>query len=415
MRLTGGVTVQLRPEPQPRALTDDGRREFLAAASRVFNFDADDSGYWPAWMPLYEPDRFFGLSVDDRWISTCGAFTRRMTVPGGSVPVAAVTFVSVSPSYRRQGILRRMMTEQLEDVYRRGEPISILWASESPIYGRFGYGSAVPRLRIAGPTRLGFRPNVATEPGWVEDATRETYAAEATALHARLLSTRPGALDRGAAWWERDLFDGAGMRRGVTPLRFTLRRDAAGEVDGYALHRVSTVDGSPEVRILDLDAASDGARVTLWRYLLDLDLVGRFTAHVALDDPLRHLVTDQRAVETRLVDSIYVRLVDVGAALAARTYTTPVDVVVGVVDETLPRNTGSWRLVGGPDGAEATRSDAAPDLELDVCELGAAYLGGTSLRDLARAGLVTERTPGAVVSAARAFEGPQAPYCPDFF
>jgi predicted acetyltransferase len=135
----------------------------------------------------------------------------------------------------------------------------------------------------------------------------------------------------------------------------------------------------------------------------------------SLDDPLRHLLADPRALHARPADALWVRLVDVGRALAARRYPAPVNLVLEVRDPFCPWNDGRWSLVGHPAGAFCSRTDADPDLVLDVEALGAAYLGGTSLATLQAAGRVTEVSPGAVTQAATAFRWPVTPWCPDEF
>ena len=159
------VTEPARSEPaiphrtpphlaEPTITTVSGRDEsFATAFMRGFHepFRAED---FELEQSLVEPDRMFGHQVDGRWVSTCGSFARVMTTPGGSVPVAAVTVVTVSPGYRRRGLLREMMAHQLSAIRRRGdEPVALLWASESLIYGRFGYGRTTSRLRLSGRTR----------------------------------------------------------------------------------------------------------------------------------------------------------------------------------------------------------------------------------------------------------------------
>jgi predicted acetyltransferase len=147
--------------------------------------------------------------------------------------------------------------------------------------------------------------------------------------------------------------------------------------------------------------------------LLDLDLMTETTPFIlAPDDALLHLLVDPRAAGAQLVDNVWVRVVDVPAALAGRRYAAEVDVVLGVADAHVPDNAGAWRLRAGAFGeAACERTDAAPDLELDVRELGAAYLGGVSLASLAAAGLVVERTPGALARASAAFAWPVPPVC----
>src|SRR5665648_682387 len=161
--------------------------------------------------------------------------------------------------------------------------------------------------------------------------------------------------------------------------------------------------------VVGLDAATARA---LWGVLLDLDLMATVeTWLLALDDPLWFLLVDPRAAQPRISDNLWIRLLDVPTALAARRYTAPVDVVLEVTDERLPANAGRWRLVGGADGAQVTRANASADLSIGVRELGSAYLGGVSLAALAGAGLVTEHTPGALRQAAVAFGWPVLPVC----
>jgi predicted acetyltransferase len=409
-----------RPEPELRQVTEDQGQDYLAALIRVFHGDYQPD-HWDLDRRILEWDRCFGFVVDDRWVASTGAYTKTMTVPGGTVPIAAVTLVTVSPAYRRRGLLRQMMTHQLADVHRRREPVAALWASEAPIYGRFGYGSAVPRLHLSGRTRAtDFLPEVDLGDGWVEEPTREEYAAAAPVVHARLLPQRPGALDRSEVWWQRRLRDDPGDRGGYSALRYALHRSARGEVDGYATYRVkdewSAEGSSGEVQIRELDGVDGPARTALWRHLLDLDLITQFSADdVPVDDPLRYQLVDQRGVRAQLADSIYLRVVDVKAALAARRYAADLDLVVGLSDPLLPHNDGSFRVEAGPEAARVTRSRRRPDLTMSIRELGAGYLGGTSFAQLQAAGLVAERTPGAVAAMTVAFDWPRKPFCPDNF
>jgi len=340
-----------------------------------------------------------------------------MSVPGGRLPVAAVSLVTVAPAYRRRRLLTQMMQHQLEDVQRRGtEPVALLWASESLIYGRFGYGSAAPRLKLSGQTRsTAFVPQVDTGPGSVDEVTRQEFAAVVPALREQLLAVRPGQLDRPQPWWDLTLYDPEAWRKGASALRYALHFGPDSEVDGYALFRTNEADEG-EVRVLELDAADPSAYAALWRYLLDLDLIRVFSRRNApLDEPLRHLVADQRAITAELLDATYVRIVDLPAALTARTYSADLDLVLAVADPLLTANDGSYRLEVSGGRASVTRTRQEPDMSLSVRELGAIYLGGTALAPLHRAGLVSEHRTGAVLELAAAFSSAYAPFCPDFF
>jgi predicted acetyltransferase len=401
-------------------LTADRAEEFMTAAMRGFHQDYDADAAVAA-RGVLEPERFFGFTVDGRWIATCGAYTRVMTVPGGSVPTSAVSYVTVNPGYRRQGLLTQMMTHQLTSLAERGEPVALLWASEPTIYGRYGYGHATPLLHLEGPTQAtAFRADVDLGTGSVGEVDAAECRRVVERLHARLLPLRPGALNRPSAWWDAVFYDHPSRRHGGTAARYALHFDPAGQPDGYLTFRLSSVgtaDPGPgqTVRVAALDAADLRGYARLWRFVLDLDLVRYFEGPAAPDEPLRHLVADSGSVRSKFTDGTYVRLVDVARALEARRYAVEVDLVLGVRDALLPQNAGSFRLQGGPAGASVRPVDAAPDVELDVRELGSLYLAGTPATVLHRAGFLQEHTPGAVAALSAGFSWSRLPYCRDYF
>ncbi len=395
--------------------------EFLAAVSRGFHGDFDES-VWGPHRQVTEPERCFGFTVDGQWIATCGAFSRQLTVPGRTVPVAAVTVVTVHPSYRRRGLLTAMMKHQLEQIAERAtEPVALLWASETLIYGRFGYGHAAPRAKLTGQTRsTAFLPRVQVAGGSVGEVERVVAEPIIQGLHAELLPDRPGALDRSAAWWRVTLHDPEKWRHGWAARRFAVHYARNGSPDGYVVFRVKEgmdVTGpTGEVEILELDAVDPGGQAALWRFVLDLDLVRTYHHGLAsVGEPLRYLVADQRSISTQIVDGTFARLVDVRRALAARSYVAETDLVIGVIDELLPANDGAIRLQTSASGASVSRARRRPDLVMDVRELGSVYLGGVSLNDLHRAGLIEERRKGAVAAASSAFGWTRPPLTPDHF
>jgi predicted acetyltransferase len=409
------------PHLAQRALvyaTRERTDEFFAAVMRGFHDDYV-AERWEPMRKVFEPERTFGFQVDGRWISTCGAYTRRLTVPGGSVPAAAVTVVTVQPSYRRKGLLTEMMKHQLYDIHRREEPVALLWASESAIYGRFGYGQASPQARLSGKTKTtAFRPDVDLGSGSVGEVERDQAIPMIKRLHQALLPERVGALDRNDDWWDVRWHDPEPLRRGATAFRFALHYDRRGRPDGYVAFRVKNNwdESGAEVIIDELDAASGAARGALWRFVLDLDLVRTFTRHGApLDEAVRYLVSDLHSIKAELQDGTYARLVDVPRALEARRYLTELEVTIRVEDPLLRQNSGTFQVAGDHDGASVTRGRSRPDLVMNVRDLGAIYLGGTSLAALVRAGLVTERTKGAAAAVGAAFAWSQPPFCPDFF
>lgn len=372
----------------------------------------------------FDLDRTFGFTVGQRWVATCGDLARRLTVPGGAaVPTAAVTVVTVHPPYRRRGLLTQMMTHQLQQVADRGEPLAALWASESLIYGRFGYGPAASRAVLKGQNRrLQFLPGIGLA-GSVDEVTGEEFLTVARPLHDAMVTGHPGAFMRDDDIWTFVTFDPEFGRRGQSEIRYVVHYDESGDADGFATYRFKGEFGDfpeGEVRIREVWADDPSAYAAIWRYLLDLDLARTFRHwNVPVDDPLRHLVTDARAVETQLTDSLYLRVTDVEAALRARAYAGGIDLVIEVDDPLLPANTGCYRVVtdGDPRGssAEVTRVDAKPDLSMGVLELATIYLGGVPLSQLHGVRRVVEHSPGAVGAASTAFGWHHAPWCPDMF
>ncbi|MDT0391485.1 GNAT family N-acetyltransferase [Streptomyces dubilierae] len=363
------------------------------------------------WNALTEYDRSLGAWAGDECVGTAGAFSFLLTVPGGaSVPAAGVTMVSVAATQRRRGVLTSMMRRQLDDVRAWGEPLAVLTASEPAIYGRFGYGNATYHLNVEIDTS---RVRLSVPPG--TDDVRLRYAAPAEvldaceALYARLVPTRPGMLARRPGWERLGVLDPESERGGASPLQCVVaERD--GETVGYVRYRIKPEWEAPgpngTVIVESLDALDPAADAALWRFLFDVDLTSKVVARGRpVDDAWQYLVSDIRRCLPRLRDSLYVRPVEVGAALEARTYQTPVDVVFEVEDAFCPWNAGRWRLSGDQKGASCERTADAADVVLSVRELGAAYLGGVSLASLGAAGRVREVRRGALAEASLAFGG----------
>ncbi|GHE41806.1 GNAT family N-acetyltransferase [Streptomyces vinaceus] len=371
---------------------------------------------------LTEPGRSLGVWDGGNCVGSAGAFSFRLSVPGGAlVPAAGVTMVGVAPTHRRRGVLTSMMRRQLDDVRAGGEPIAVLTASESAIYGRFGYGIATYALSLTVDTT---RVRLTVPPGTDEVRLRladpEKALPECEQVYAELVSRRPGMPARQPGWERLSLLDPESMREGASPLKCVVAERADGEVAGYARYRVKPVydhGWEGKVEVADLDALDPATTAALWRYLFEIDLTATVRAgRRPADDPLLHLVSDVRRSRPNVRDSLHLRLVDLPAALEARAYAAPLDVVMEVEDAFCPWNEGRWRLVRDAQGAVACTRTADPaDLELSTQELGAAYLGGVTLTSLAAAGRVRELRPGALVEASRAFAADVAPWLPHGF
>lgn len=371
---------------------------------------------------VFEPDRNLIALDGEDIVGTAGAYTRELTIPGATVPVAAVTFVSVAATHRRRGLLTQMMTRQLTELHEQDrEAVAALWASEGAIYGRFGYGHAAPRAVLSGPTHeLRLRSGTDVGTGRIRQLPEDKARPHAQAVYDAVRGHVVGHLDRPDKWWNTRHYDPEHHRDGATATRFAVHEEADGQVTGWASYRVKSEweRSGPNgmVQILDLTATRPSAYAALWRFLLDLDLVRQMRRRMAsVDEPLRHLLANPSALLTEISDGLWVRLVDVDRALSARRYLTDIDVVLDVTDQHCPWNAGRWRLTGGPDGASCRETEDSAELELSSTELGAAYLGGTTLTSMAAAGLVQELTAGALHRTSTAFGWPTAPWCPEVF
>jgi predicted acetyltransferase len=392
-----------------RSVTEEDLEVYQRAQAVAFGkvFDAARA---EAARPVIDLDRSMAAFEGPAVVGTAASSGFGMTVPGGSVGAAAVQGVTVLPSHRRRGILTALMRRQIDDVRARGEAVACLWATEAPIYGRFGYGPATVGVAWEADRRdVGFAPGRGDATGVdVRLVTTDGARAEMEEVYERLRPVVPGTLERPAAWWDRTLNDpDGGTLRAVA-------RDGSGAV-GYASYRVSESWGyrGPENRlgVSELLATTPAAGAALWRYLFGVDLVRTVSAYNRPpDDPLEWLLADPRALRRRVNDSVWLRVVDVGAALRARVWAQATSVVIGIVDPFCPWNEGAWRVEAGPDGAEVTRVGGDPDLVLGAASLASVYLGGHRLAALAGAGLVDERSPGAVRALDPALSWSRAPW-----
>lgn len=382
------------------------------------------------WRSVTEYERSIGVWDGEECVGTAGAFTFGLSVPGGGIVSAAgVTMVSVAATHRRRGILTSMMRRQLDDVRAWGQSVALLTASEPEIYGRFGYGVGARQLSAEiDSSRVSVK--VPAPPGGGDgDGPRLRFAAPDDAreaiesVYARLVASRPGMLERRPGWDRKLLVDPPEAREGASALQCVLARRGEGdaaETVGYTLYRIKpTWDsaGPKGTVVVDQVAALDPVTyATVWRFLTEIDLTSTVSApNLPVDDPIQFLVSDVRRAGIGVRDWLHVRLVEVGAALAARTYQAPVDLVFEVDDAFCPWNEGRWRLTGDEKGASCERTADAADLSLSVKELATMYLGDTSPAALARAGLVRELRPGALTSASIAFASPVAPWLPHGF
>jgi predicted acetyltransferase len=393
--------------------------EFKEAAGAIGEYgtwEIDDE-IAERFLRVHPLDHMHAAFEGKRAVGGAGAFPFDFSVPGGSVDCAGVTVVGVYPTHRRRGVLTAMMRAQLDAAHERGEPIAALWASDERIYGRYGYGLA----SLAGEINLPRDHSEFVPP--IESRGKVRYVEPADApkmlgpIWQHVFHERPGMFARSNEWWESRLVpDPPQWRRGAGPKRF-VAVELGGAVDGYAIYRHDSkweagVPDAGKVVVSEVLARSLEAEAALWRYLLDIEWSGGVSAgRLPLDHPLFWILAEPRRMRMRVGDGLWVRLLDVGAALSARSYSAPGPIVFQVTDGFCSWNAGRWKLEDGD--AKKTRADA--DLACDVAALGSVYLGGFTFAELERGGRVEELKPGAAARADAVFRTDIQPWCPEIF
>lgn len=385
-------------------------------------------GHYFGWEPSEEDgerfskmlpfDRMLAVVDDGTIVAGAGDYPFELTLPGGPVPCAGVTVVGVLPSHRRRGLLRRMMELQLRAARERGQPIAALWASEETIYGRFGYGLASLDMHVEADRKsVRIRPELPRE-GSVRLIAHDEALRVLPPLYERLRKRSAGFVSRSRDWWEnRTLGDRPDQRRGAGPLvRALCERD--GRAAGFAFYRIaqegSTVeDWKKIVRVIELHGVDEAARRDLWRFLLEIDWTDVVRAqHLPVDDALILHVDRINNLGLRVYDGLWVRVLDVPSALAARGFVGDGRVTVEVTsDPQFADNVGTWTVEPG----RVRRSSRRPDIRLDVQALGSSLLGGFTFADLARSSRAEEAARGGIARADRHLAVERAPWCPEIF
>jgi predicted acetyltransferase len=357
----------------------------------------------------WDRTRAWGVRDRSRWVATLRTEERMLAVPGvgeetADLPVDAVTNVTVAASHRRRGLMRRMLDGSLTAARARGDALSILIAAEWPIYGRFGYAPAI----LSADYRLRRSRPGATCPGdptRVRQVERDEFGEVAAVVYAAARRCRAGQIDRDADWWNRRLGrDGYAPAEGL-PHNWFVHAGEDGP-DGLLSWKASgdfgLVPPLGTVEVDDLVSVNDTAYRDLWSYLSGIDGIDEVSvSDRPVDEPVRWLLGDARAlVMTRHVDLVWLRLLDVPAALAARRYAVPGDIVLEVIDEDAGRfASGRYRLRADGAQVHCERTNDEADLEITQRAVASIYLGGFRLRELVPAGGARERTPGAIARA----------------
>lgn len=405
-----------------RVPTDEEFGAYIRPVWRGFGMPEPDPEVEADQRIVLEIDRTVGALDGADWVGGAAAFSFELTVPGGAAtPVAGVTMVGVASTHRRQGILTALMAQQLDDVAGRGEVAAVLTASETNIYGRYGYGWAASAAEVAIATdRSRFRTEPSA-PGRLRIVDVADAAEPIRLAYEACRFRRAGTVSRSAAKVRYALLDRERWRDGASALFVVVHDDPSGQPDGFATYRIkeSWPHALPQSDVVvdDLYGATPEIEAVLWRYLLDIDLAATVTAEVRpVDDPIRWRLLEPRQLRTKMVaDMLWVRLLDVPRALGLRTYGATDSLVIEVVDRFRPASGGRFRLEAAADGVEVTATSNEPDLVLGAEDLGSIYLGGVAPTALAQAARIEQRTPGALARADALFVTPLAPFSGTMF
>lgn len=401
------MTFQLRP------ITADETEDYLATVTTAMGSPVSE-GRRRQHAMYSVPERTLAAFDGDEMVAAGQSVPFSMSVPGGAdVGTAGIKGIGVLPTHRRQGLLTAIMRRLVDDARDRGEAVSVLWPTESAIYPRFGYSPATVAARYR--VNQAHAPLVAGTPrsGRVRLIPIDKARDAVGPVYEALRRTVPGMSARTPALWDQ-------FESGLSGTGNVVVVEEDGQVTGYARYSIeaewSSSGPANEVNVGEIAYLTSGAAGSLWTYLLDLDLVSVLSCwHRPPDDPLPWLIEENRKLERHVRDGVWLRLVDLPAALAARRYAAPLDVTLEVKDTFAPWNEGRWHVSGDREGAECVRTESEPDLLLDSTTVAAAYLGGHPLLTLAGAGRVDERTPGSLDAASRAFDWSPAPWAVTWF
>jgi predicted acetyltransferase len=401
-----------------RFITEDEAPAFLRAVPFGFGDDLkEDDGTDERFRETFPLETCIAAFEGDRIVATFGSFDFDVTVPGGAVPMAGTTIVTVQPTHRRQGVLTTMMRMHLTQAIERGQPLAGLWASEAPIYGRFGYGLAAHAHDLTIAT-----DRVTLPPGPETDTVRIIEPSQAPELlppiYDRVRLATPGMLSRSEPWWRHRRFhdpehwrDGASSRRTAVAYR-------DGIPVGYVTYRQKEKwdDELPNgtVEVMEVIPLDDDARRALWHFLASIDLFPNVHSwNTPADNPLYVEVDNLRRVTARHRDTLYLRILDVPAALSGRRYESDGSITISVVDDFMGRG-GTFRLDVSDGVGTGSATSGDPDVTMQVADLGALFLGRPQAYIRWRAGRI-DGAEDSIRTLDRLMRTARLPFCSEVF
>ncbi len=400
-------TIQLRqPTDDPVSL-----RAYIRPVSAAFADDYTDQQFETD-RKLWEVDRLIGAVDGETWVGAAAALSMHLTVPGGELRAAGVSDVGVMPSHRRRGILTRMMRWILDQATERGEAVAVLYASEGVIYPHFGFGMATLRGSFE-VDRHAFTFARPAEPlGRVRLVDVDEGMRLIPPLFEHVRPERVGEVTRHPDRWRLQLLADDGRMRPAFGSKFNAVLEVDGEPRGYAIYRVKSEwdDRGPKhaLTALEVTGLDPAAERALWEWLAGVDLVTKIQGlRTSVPSPLLLQMANPRRLGFTVSDGVWLRLVDLRAALEGRTYAAGGSVTFEVSDPFCPGNAGRWTLnvaEGGGVGTVAPAADdGAADIALDITDLAMAYLGTFSFADLVQAGRIEELRSSGIATADRLF------------
>ena len=413
------MTIELRP------VTDDNFSEWRKTVRHGFGEHVHPDDIVRLRNERVELDRLVAAvdTQSNRIIGTGGADSYWLTVPGGElVPMAGVAYMTTSVTHRRQGAFSNMMTYIHDAARERGDVISGLWASQSHLYGRFDYGLSINSYDWEIDPSFGefsHFPAANANNADIKVSFIDANEAEVVlpGIYERMHRQTTGSVNRTSGRWRYQLFDEERVRQGASPLFFAVCEEA-GEQTGYVSYRMRRQGDSDmgTLEVVEQVSATDVAHATIWRFLLDFDLVGKITAiNRPSDDSLWWMLSDPRRLRRKSHDALWVRLLDIPKALEARTYNSDGILKIGLVSDVQPESAGTYVIEIDDSRGSVKKTNDKPDVVMTPADLSALYLGGISSGPLFEAGRINEITTGSLAKLTGMFNTDSAPWCAHYF
>lgn len=403
-----------------RPVTEDEYPSFARAVVEGFSEDLADDDFADHLKTLLPPERTIAAFQGSEIVGTIAGYDLELTIPGGCLAMEGTTVVTVFPTHRRMGLMQEMMGLHLDGAAKNGVALAGLWASDSAIYGRYGYGAATYAETVTMNSRdVMFREDVAI--GRVRRVSVEEATGVLPPIFDAVLARTPGMLARTSDSWKVEvLHDATWRRRGRTSLRVVVHEGADGP-DGYAIYRQKSGErgdghANGTVHVSEVITATDQAHASLWSYLTRVDGCPNVRWwNFALEDPLPMKLKEPRKLtREKRFDALWILILDVVAALEARTYGYEDSLRFTVANAFRKDVEGSYEIVIERGIGSCIRVEGDTEIEIDLDVLGALYLGGGDAHAYAAAGRIRADT-GAVGRLHALFHTARVPWCNQVF